>query len=196
MSKIELYQDKNGQVAIDVIFESDSIWLNQKQMASLFNRNRVAITQHISNIFKENELELNSVCKDFLHTAEDGKSYKTIFYNLDVVISVGYRVKSLEGTKFRQWATQRLKDYLVEGYAVNQKRLDQLQKTLKIIQQSTSNENLSLLEAKGLLEIINNYTESFILLNKFDSQSLDLYQLNGEITYQIEYEVRLMQFKV
>ena len=188
MSKIEIYQNNNGQTAVDVTFDKETIWLNQKQMASLFNRNRVAITQHISNIFKENELESISVCKDFLNTAEDGKSYKTVFYNLDVIISVGYRVKSIEGTKFRQWATQRLKDYLVEGYTINQKRLDQLQKTLKIIQVSTSNENLSLSEAKGLLEIINNYTESFILLNKFDSQNLDLYQLNEEITYQIEFE--------
>ena len=133
MSKIEIYQNNNGQTAVDVTFDKETIWLNQKQMASLFNRNRVAITQHISNIFKENELESISVCKDFLNTAEDGKSYKTVFYNLDVIISVGYRVKSIEGTKFRQWSTQRLKDYLVEGYTINQKRLDQLQKTLKKI---------------------------------------------------------------
>lgn len=188
MSKIEIYQNKTGQTEIDVTFDKDTIWLNQKQMSILFNRNRVAITQHISNIFKEGELASNSVSKDFLHTADDNKSYKTTFYNLDVIISVGYRVKSIEGTKFRQWATQRLKDYLVEGYAVNQKRLDQLQRTLELIQTTSSNEDLSLSEAKGLLEIINNYAQSFILLNKFDSQNLDLYKLNNHITYQIEYE--------
>ena len=188
MSKIEIYQNNKGQTAIDVTFDKDTIWLNQKQMSILFNRNRVAITQHISNIFKEGELESNAVCKDFLHAAKDGKSYNTTFYNLDVIISVGYRVKSIEGTKFRQWATQRLKDYLVDGYAINQKRLDQLQRTLQLIQATSSNEDLSLNEAKGLLEIINNYTESFILLNKFDSQNLDLNRLNSDITYQIKYE--------
>ena len=106
MSKIEIYLAKNGQTSIDVTFEKDTIWLTQKQIGILFDRNRVAITQHIGNIFKEKELEIHSVCKDFLLTGDDGKIYNTKCYNLDVIISVGYRVKSIQGTQFRQWATQ------------------------------------------------------------------------------------------
>ena len=187
MSKIEIYQNNNGQTAVDVTFDKETIWLNQKQMASLFNRDYKTISKHIKNIFNDCELDKKSVVSKFATTANDSKVYNVEFYNLDVIISVGYRVKSLEGTKFRQWATQRLKDYLVAGYAVNQSRLEQLQKTLKIIQNSTSNENLSLSEAKGLLEIINNYTETFILLNRFDSNDLIEYQLSNEITYQIDF---------
>jgi len=163
-------------------------------MAELFGRDRVAITQHLGNIFKEKELNKKSVCKDFLHTAADGKSYKTKYYNLDVIISVGYRVKSKRGTQFRQWATQRLKDHLVKGYTLNEKRLQQLsqnmqqlEQAVRLIQQSGRSEKLSTTEAKGLLEIIMNYTQSFILLNQFDSDTLPDEKLNENITYEIEY---------
>ena len=131
--EVIIYNGEDNHTQIEVTFESDTVWLTQKQMAELFGRERVAITQHIGNIFKEKELSKISVCKDFLHTASDGKIYKTQYYNLDVIISVGYRVKSKRGTQFRQWATQRLKDYLVQGYAINQKRLEQLQQTIQLI---------------------------------------------------------------
>ncbi|WP_271253940.1 virulence RhuM family protein [Pseudanabaena sp. Chao 1811] len=121
-SNIEIYQSQDNQIELNVKFETDTVWLTQAQMAELFQRNRVAITQHIGNIFKEGELDEISVSKEFLHTATDGKKYNTKYYNLDVIISVGYRVKSKQGTQFRQWATQRLKDYLVQGYAINQKQ--------------------------------------------------------------------------
>jgi len=101
-NQIEIYQTKDNQTQVEVQFREDSVWLSQKQMAQLFDRNRVAITQHIGNIFKEGELDKNSVCKDFLHTAKDGKQYNTTLYNLDVIISVGYRVKSQRGTQFQQ----------------------------------------------------------------------------------------------
>ncbi len=179
---------------VEVKFEDETVWLTQKQMALLFGRDRVAITQHIGNIFKEGELDKISVCKDFLHTAEDGKQYSTTFYNLDVIISVGYRVKSKRGTQFRQWATQRLKEYLVKGYSLNEKRLSQLsgsflqlERAIKLIQQSGSSEQLKLSEAKGLLEILSGYTQSFILLNRYDSNSLEAERLNTNITYEIKY---------
>ena len=121
-------------------------------------------------------------------------SRKIDYYNLDVIISVGYRVKSKRGTQFRQWATQRLKDYLVKGYTLNEKRLkqvvqnmQQLEQAVKLIQQSGSSNELSATEAKGLLEIITNYTHSFILLNQFDSNNLPDEKLNENITYEIEY---------
>ncbi len=132
-NKIEIYQSNDNQTEIAVHFDEETVWLTQAQMAELFDRNRVAITQHIGNIFKEGELDKNKVCKDFLHTTQHGavkgktQTTKTKYYNLDVIISVGYRVKSKQGTQFRQWATQRLKDYLVKGYAINEKRLEQKQ---------------------------------------------------------------------
>ena len=121
--EILIYKAKDGSQQLEVKFEEETVWLSQKQMAELFGRDRVAITQHISNIFRENELDKKSVCKDFLHTAADGKSYTVKSYNLDVIISVGYRVKSKQGTRFRQWATQRLKDHLVKGYTFFHTRL-------------------------------------------------------------------------
>jgi len=185
MSEIEIYQSENNQIEIRVEFEKETVWLSQKQMADLFGRDRVAITQHIGNIFKENELDKNSVCKEFLHTADDGKKYKTKYYNLDVIISIGYRVKSKEGTKFRQWATQRLKEYLVKGLSINQKRLEQLQQTVELISKNINVEEIE--EAKGLLDIIKNYTQSFHLLNQYDSNSLQTNNLNEQITYEIKY---------
>jgi death-on-curing family protein len=195
MSKIEIYINKNNETSIEVQFEKETVWLNQKQMGELFGRDRVTITQHIGNIFKEGELEEKVVCKDFLHTTQHGaikgkeQKANVKYYNLDVIISVGYRVKSKQGTQFRQWATSRLKDYLIQGYAINQKRLDQLQKTIDMIANNKDTNNLD--EAKGLLEIIKNYNKSFILLNQFDSNNLNTEKLNENITYEIKFEEAL-----
>lgn len=121
-NEIVLYQP-NDQLSIEVKLENETVWLTQQQMAMLFNTTRNNITLHIGNIFREGELDKDSVCKESLLTAADGKVYKTNFYNLDVIISVGYRVKSIVGTKFRQWANKVLKDYMLKGYAVNQRLL-------------------------------------------------------------------------
>ncbi len=124
-TNILIYQTSDGVTKIETRLEEETVWLTQSQMAELFQKNRVTITEHIGNIFKEGELNENSVCRKFLHTASDGKGYETKYYNLDVIISVGYRVKSLQGTKFRQWATQRLKEYIVKGFAMNDELLKQ-----------------------------------------------------------------------
>ncbi|OYT10401.1 MAG: virulence factor [Bacteroidetes bacterium 4572_112] len=132
-NKIEIFQSKDNQTEIKVQFEEETVWLTQAQMAELFDRDRKTITRHISNVFKENELTEEVVCSFFeqttQHSAIKGKSQtkRVKLYNLDVIISVGYRVKSQRGTQFRQWVTQRLKDYLVQGYAINEKRLEQKQ---------------------------------------------------------------------
>ena len=118
-NEIILYQP-NEAIKLEVRLDEETVWLTQAQMAELFETTRNNVTLHISNIFKEHELEKDSVCKDSLLTAADGKKYKTKFYNLDVIISVGYRVKSLRGTQFRQWANRVLKEYLLNGYAINQ----------------------------------------------------------------------------
>lgn len=188
MNQIEIYKSADGQTQIVVHFENDTVWLNQKQLALVFGTQRPAITKHLKNIFLSGELKENSVCSILEHTAKDGKTYRTQFYNLDAVISIGYRVNSQRATEFRIWATQRLKEYLVQGYSINQKRLEQLQQTIQLISQSGQTENISLSEAKGMLEIINNYTQSFIVLNKYDNNSLVTDNLNENITYEIKFD--------
>jgi prophage maintenance system killer protein len=146
--------------------------------------------EHIKNIYNEGELDKEATCRKFRQVQKEGKrevERNIDHYNLDLIISVGYRINSKRGTQFRQWATQRLKDYLVQGYALNQQRLAQLQQVVQLIQQSGNSGELNATEAKGLLEIITNYTQSFILLNQFDSNSLAAEQLNEDITYEIKY---------
>ncbi len=122
-SEILLYQTEDGQTKIDVRLENETVWLNQKQMVELFQTTKQNVSLHIQNIFKEGELDENSVVKDYLTTASDGKNYSTKYYNLDVVISVGYRVKSHRGTQFRIWATTQLREYLIKGFVLNDDRL-------------------------------------------------------------------------
>ena len=194
MKEIEIYKSLDGQTQVEVQFNKDTVWLTQAQLGELFQRERSVITKHINNVFKEGELKEKEVCANFAHTTKHGaikgKTQETVskYYNLDIIISVGYRVNSKRGTQFRQWATQRLKDYLVKGYAINQLRLDQLQKVVSIIQQSGNTDSLQLAEAKGLLEILSNYTQSFVLLNQYDSNNLKTGKLNENITYEIKYD--------
>ena len=124
-NKIILYKTEDGKSEIEVNLEGETVWLSQKQMAELFDKDRKTITEHIGNVFKEGELTEKSVCRKFQHTAKDGKKYDVNFYNLDVIISVGYRVKSLRGTQFRIWATHTLKEYIVKGFVMDDDRLSE-----------------------------------------------------------------------
>lgn len=121
-SEILIYQNPHGDINIDVRLEEETVWLTQAQLALLFGKDKRTISEHINNIFKEEELEQNSVVRNFRITAADGKNYDTFHYNLDVIISVGYRVKSQQGTQFRIWATKRLKEYLIKGFTLNDER--------------------------------------------------------------------------
>ena len=178
INKIEIYTNKNNETSIEVKFDDDTVWLTQGKIVKLFERDQSVISRHINNVFKEGELDKQSNMQK-MHITNSDKPVD--LYNLDVIISVGYRVKSKQGIQFRKWATSRLKDYLIQGYSINQKRLDQLQKTIELI---TNNENpKDLNEAKGLLDIIKNYNKSFILLNQFDSNNLKIENLNENITY-------------
>ncbi|HVT85236.1 MAG TPA: virulence protein RhuM/Fic/DOC family protein [Chitinophagaceae bacterium] len=191
MNQVEIYQTKDKQTQIEVKFEGETVWLTQYQLAQLFSTDRTSILKHLKNIFKTKELDEHRTCAKFAQVQKEGKKTVTrdiLHYNLDAIISVGYRVNSKRGTQFRQWATQRLKDYLVKGYALNQKRLEQLQQVVNIIQQSGNAGELSAAETKGLLEIITNYTQSFILLNRFDSKTLPEVKLNENITYEIQID--------
>jgi len=120
--EIIIYQNKEGNIKIDVRLEDETVWLTQAQLCELFQKSKATISEHIRHIFEEGELEENSVVRNFRTTASDGKNYDTKCYNLDVIISVGYRVKSPQGTQFRIWATQRLKEYIVKGFALNDER--------------------------------------------------------------------------
>ena len=122
-SEILLYHAADGEPVIQVRLENKTVWLSQAQIAELFNTVRQNVSIHIKNIFAEGELDEDSVCKESLHTASDGKKYKTIFYNLDMIISVGYRINTARGTQFRIWATQRLREYLIKGFTMNDERL-------------------------------------------------------------------------
>lgn len=192
--QIEIYQTKDNKTEIAVRFESESFWLSLNQIAELFDRDKSVISRHLKNIFVDEELDKNQVVAFFATTASDAKTYQIEYFNLDAIISVGYRVNSKKGTQFRKWATERLKDYLVKGFTVNEKRvkeyqknLVELQKTIKLIQDSVDSKQLSNQESKGFLDIITNYTNSFILLNQFDGDSLNLNKLDKNIVYEISF---------
>lgn len=188
MNEIEIYKSSDNNVEISVTLDKGTVWLTRHELGRLFNRDIKTIGKHITNVFKEEELSKSSVVAKFATTAEDGKTYQVEHYNLDVIISVGYRVKSKQGTQFRIWATERLKDFLVKGFAINQKRLEQLQKVVEVIAQTSNTNSLHLSEAKGLLDILSHYTTSFVLLNQFDSNNLKVERVNENITYEINYE--------
>ena len=191
MSEIIIFQNAENQTEVQVRFDGQTFWLSQYQMADLFQTDRTSILKHLQNIYTTEELSEVATCAKFAQVRQEGKRTvrrDVLHYNLDAILSVGYRVNSKRGTQFRQWATQRLKDFLVQGYAINQKRLDELGKMVQLITQSGSTDNLQLSEAKGLLEILGGYTRSFILLNQYDSQSLPTQAFNPNITYEIQYE--------
>ncbi len=194
MSEIIIYQAEDNQAQVEVTFERDTVWLSQKQIAALFGTKRPAITKHLTNIFKSGELEADSVSSILEHTARDGKNYRTQFYNLDAIISIGYRVNSTRATQFRIWATRTLKEHLLRGYTLNEKRLlefrqglEDLERAVQLIQSTGTSGALDLPEVQGLLDILGQYTQSFILLNRFDNRDLPSGPLNSDFTYEITY---------
>lgn len=185
--KNEIIIFENQNVKLEVNVNDETVWLTQAQMAMLFVKDRKTITRHIQNIYRDDELEESSVCSFFQHTAKDGKKYSTKYYNLDMIISVGYRVKSKNGIIFRKWANRILKDYLIKGYAVNQKRLDYLEKTIKLIDIANRiDERLDGDDAKEILKVIGNYSRALDLLDDYDYKRIE--KVNGNNSnLQIKY---------
>jgi prophage maintenance system killer protein len=180
MNKIEIYQNAENQTEINVKFEEETVWLNRQQIAELFARDLKTIGKHINNVFNDGELRRNSTVANFATVQIEGKrsiKRKIEYYNLDVIISVGYRVKSPQGTQFRIWATNRLKDYLLQGYALNQQRFEQnaseLEQALKLIQKTAKSPDLQLDSGRGLVEILSRYTQTFLWLQRYDEGLLD-----------------------
>ena len=166
--KNEIILFENQDVKLEVNIKDETVWLTQKQMAELFGKDRKTITSHIKNIYRDNELNKNEVCSFFEHTASDGKKYKTQYYNLDMIISVGYRVNSKQGIIFRKWATGVLKEYLINGYAVNKKRLEYLEKTVKLIDTELKGS-----ESREIIKVISEYSNALNLLDDYDYKRIN-----------------------
>ena len=183
-NQIEIFRTENNQTEIQVLFEKDSVWLSQKQMSQLFQSSIPNINMHIKSIYDEEELTEFGTIQDFLIVQKEGNrdvQRNQKMYNLDVIISVGYRIKSKQGTQFRQWATQRLKDYLVKGYALNEKRLlelnykyTEIQHAIQLASKAGNIESLSSKEAKGILKVIETYAYALETLDKYDHQKLTI----------------------
>ena len=168
-SKNEIVLFENQDVKLEVNLKDETVWLNLEQMSNLFERDKSVISRHINNIYKEQELDKRSTVANFATVQNESGRIVTRnidYYNLDVIISVGYRVKSKEGTKFRQWANKILKDYMLKGYAVNQKRLEYLEKTIKLIDIANRiDEMLEGNDAKEILKVIGSYSKALDLLD-------------------------------
>jgi len=184
----EIILFENQGVKLEVNLKDETVWLTQKQMAELFDKDRRTITRHIQNIYKDRELEENAVCSFFEHTAGDGKKYNVQYYNLDMIISIGYRVNSKRGILFRKWATNILKEYMLKGYAINQKRLEYLEKTIKLIDIANRMDNrLENNDAKEILKVIGDYSKALDILDDYDHKTLK--KIDGKIDERkIEYD--------
>ncbi len=165
-----IFESRSGQV--EVRLQGDTVWLSQEQMTVLFGRERSVITKHIRNVFSESELEQEAVCANFAHTANDGKTYQVVHYNLDVIISVGYRVKSQQGTRFRQWATRVLREHLTQGYTLSQQRFEhnaaELEAALTLVRKAAAGAALTTEQGRGLVDVIARYTQTFLWLQRYD----------------------------
>ena len=177
--KNEIILFENQDIKLEVNMKDETVWLSLEQMTKLFGRDRTVITRHVNNIFKDEELDKSEVCAKFAHTTQHGalsdktQTREIEYYNLDMIISVGYRVKSKNGITFRKWATGVLKDYMIKGYAINQKRLEYLEKTVKLIDIAGRIETeLKGTEAKEIINVINNYINALDLLDDYDHKTL------------------------
>jgi death-on-curing family protein len=192
VNAVELYKTSEGETEIEVRFDKETVWLTLNQLSELYGRDKSVISRHLNNIFKNGELNYNATVAKNATVQTEGKrrvEREIEYFNLDAIISVGYRVNSKQGTQFRIWATKRLKEYLIQGYSVNQKRLEELGRILHIIENTNQKEPEGRIdETKGLLNILMKYAKSFVLLNKYDNNSLDLLSLKDHITYEIEYK--------
>lgn len=194
-NQIVIYQDKNGKSSVEVSLKDDTLWLDAHRMAVLFNRERSVIVKHINNIYKTRELDQKSTCAKIAQVAGDGKTRQMLIYNLDAIISVGYRVNSKQGTRFRIWATGILKQHLVRGFSLNDKKLRlekqkyrDLQESVKLLQSTVNTESLTLNQARELVQVINDYSYALDLLDAYDHQTLTIRNTSEKAVSKITYE--------
>jgi prophage maintenance system killer protein len=188
---ILLYSDPDGTIKLDVRLVRETLWLSQNQMADLFDKDSDTIGLHIKNIYKESELEKAATTEDFSVVQWEGSRSirrRVKFYNLDMIISVGYRVNSKRGTQFRIWATQVLRDHLVKGYSVNAKRLKELQQSLKLVGQVLERYDVTSDQARALLRVVADYAFALDLLDDYDHQRVSVARLKPEEARGIDYD--------
>jgi len=186
-----VFQSSDNEIEFQVFVDEkdNTVWVNQDEIMLLFNKAKRTIGEHISNIYKEGELDKNSTWRKSRQVQTEGKRKveRTVnLYNLDVIISVGYRVKSKRGVEFRKWATKKLKEHLIKGFTLNETRLEQLKKTIQLVQRTsklTSNSN----ETKGLIDVLSDYTSALDFLDDYDYQKLQKRTTNQKVTYKIDY---------
>ena len=201
MEEVIRYTTEEGAVAIEVNLRDETVWLSQKQMGMLFDRDYKTISKHIRNIFREGELEENSVVAKFATTAADGKTYQVDYYNLDVIISIGCRVKSRRGANFRIWATRILRNHLLENARRNaagkpyQEKYRELVRTLDIAAATASTKYLSATESRGILKVLQDYAYALETLDKYDHQQLTIEAKAEREVQKLEYEeaIRLIE---
>ncbi len=170
----EIITFENQGLKLDVNLKDDTVWLNRKQLAELFDRDVKTIGKHVKNVLKEELADSPDAVRTFITKANDNKDYEVEHYNLDVIISVGYRVKSMKGIIFRRWANNVLKDYLVKGYALNNPRLKYLGQIVDLVKiASRGNERIPDSELRNILEVINNYSDALDMLDNYDHKNFD-----------------------
>lgn len=189
---IVIYQALDGRTELEVRLEGETVWLSQAQMAELFERDRTVIGKHISNIYREKELDRDTTCAKFAHMGnETDQVYETTLYSLDVIISVGYRVKSHRGTQFRMWANKVLKEYLIKGYAINNnvqvEQLEELKRTIAVMRNVVLAKRISKSEALGLLRVISDFAYGLDTLDRYDYQQLEVSDTTTEETFRATY---------
>lgn len=194
-NKIVIYQTEDGRTQLDVKLENETVWLTQAQMTELFQTTKQNISLHINNIFKEGELDSKATVKEYLTVQHEGKRTvrrKVKYYDLDVIISVGYRVKSIRGTRFRQWATSVLKDYLIKGYAINQrireKNYQQMVQLVRSMARTVKLQDLSKEVRNALLDVVVDYTFALDRLDDYDYQRLSIPESSTEEKFHATYE--------
>ena len=205
-SEIKIYITPDGKTSIEVKLEKETVWLSQKQMAELFDKDSDTIGLYLRNIYKSGELDEISTTEKYSLVRQEGKrnvKRQIKFYNLDAIISVGYRVNSKRGVLFRKWATQLLKDYLIKGYTINQQRLqkqaeqlNELKETIKILGTTLEYKELTSDESTGLLKIISDYSYALEILDQYDYQTLKIENTSGKEVYQLTYKEAIKQINL
>ena len=199
--KILIYQTEDGQTQVDVRMENDTVWLTQAQMAELFEKDRTVIGRHIRNVYKEGELEDNGTCAKFAHMGNDGlQRYETVLYNLDVIISVGYRVKSQRGVKFRQWANRVFKQYLVKGYAVNDRlrrdQLGELRQLVQVVGRTLQHQDITATaDGQALFDVVVDYTYALDTLDNYDYERLVIERTTSKEPFRATYENAMAEIR-
>jgi prophage maintenance system killer protein len=194
MSEVVIYQAEDGNAALEVQLDHETVWLSLNQMAALFQRDKSVVSRHLRNVFQTGELMQSAVVAKNATTAADGKVYQVDYYNLDAIISVGYRVNSLRGTQFRQWATRVLRDHLVKGYTLNEQRLrderakfKEMQRTVELLSRTLANQELVTETGREVLQVITDYAYALATLDRYDHGTLAFEATSGPAAFVLEY---------